>query len=113
MDDLQTLINSGADVNIVNSLGSTPLMICAKNGNVEHLELLYKNGAYLNVVDGQNHSALYYATEYNHIEAVKYLVKSGAKITSEIYMTAILKNYKKIISYFDSFDTSKQIMKER
>jgi ankyrin repeat protein len=113
MNDLKSLINSGADVNIVNDLGCTPLMMCAKNGNIEHLELLYKNGAYLNVVDRQNHSALYYATKWNNIDAVKYLVKNGAKVTNEIYMTAILKNYKKIISYFDSFDLSKQIMKKR
>lgn len=39
------LIKNGADVNLANKNGATPLDIAAFNGHVDFVELLLKNGA--------------------------------------------------------------------
>ncbi len=113
MDNIKSYINSGADINIANELGITPLMVSAKSGNIEIVKILVLNGARLNTKDNKDFTALYYATASNNINIVKYLVQNGAQISDNIYMTAMYKNYKDICLYFDSLDSVKQIIKEK
>ncbi len=110
MEEFKRSLENGADVNLSNHLGFTPLMSSAKSGNIAFVKLLVKHGARLNTLDNKHFSALHYATAHNNIDVVKYLMENGAQISDKIYMTSILKNYKSITLYFDSLDSVKQII---
>ena len=112
MDDFQSWIISGADVNYRDHLGFTALMAGAKNGDLKMVKLLVTYGAHINLKDNKHFCALHYATLYNNLSVVKYLVENGAVVTDAIYMTAIHKEHKRINLYFDSLDISKQILKQ-
>lgn len=43
--EIRELINSGADVNVINRLGGTPLMIASMKGHTEVVKLLLEAGA--------------------------------------------------------------------
>jgi uncharacterized protein len=45
LDDIQTLVTAGGDVNIVGDLGNTPLHIAAMSGQTEAVKLLLEVGA--------------------------------------------------------------------
>ena len=110
MENFKRSLEEGADVNLSNSLGFTPLMASSKSGNLDIVKLLIKHGARLNTLDNKHFSALHYATAFNKLDVVKYLMESGATINDKIYMTSILKNHKNITLYFDSLDIVKQII---
>ena len=113
MKQLKDWCESGADVNLQNHLGFSALMASSQKGELKIVKILIEHGAYLNIKDKNNFTALYYATLHNHLEVVKYLIQAGAILTDEIYMTAILKDFKKISSFFDTLDVVKQILKTR
>ncbi len=113
MDKLKAWCESGADVNYQNHLGFSALMASAQNGDLNVVRILVSYGASLNLKDKNNFTALYYATQHGHLEVTKYLINTGAVLTDEIYMTAILKDFKKISSYFDTLDITKQILKTK
>ncbi len=113
MEELKSWCESGADVNLQNHLGFSALMASAQKGDINVVNLLVSHGAYLNLKDKNNFTALYYATLHNHLDVTKYLIKAGAILTDEIYMTAILKDFKKISFYFDTLDVTKQILKTK
>ena len=86
------LIDNGADVNIKNSLGVTPLIIAA-GINYDTTKLLIKNGAKLkpkarfdspySIMGGD---ALFSAANNNIKENVKLLIESGANINTKSYL---------------------------
>ncbi|MCK5111663.1 MAG: ankyrin repeat domain-containing protein [Arcobacteraceae bacterium] len=110
MEELKAWCESGADVDFQNHMGFSALMASAQKGDLKVVKLLIEYGAHLNLKDKNKFSALYYATLNNHLDVVKYLVNNGARLNDEIYMTAILKDFKKISLYFDSLDIAKQIL---
>ncbi len=109
MEELRTWCES-ADLNIQDKMGTTPLMTSAQKGDLKVVKLIIQYGAHLNLKDKNKFSALYYATLNNHLDVVKYLMNNGARLNDEIYMTAILKDFKSISLYFDSLDLTKQIL---
>jgi uncharacterized protein len=70
---VELLINAGADVNAVDSLGHTPLEAAAFEGNLNILQLLLAHGA--NGIDGaqEMEAAVSIATKRGHHEFVKAL----------------------------------------
>jgi len=78
-----------ADTNIKDDIGTTPLMVAAKNGYKKIVELLLENGAEINAIEGielefgsgeskAGMTALIYAARGGHAEIVRLLLTKGA-----------------------------------
>ncbi|ADG70335.1 ankyrin repeat domain-containing protein [Brachyspira murdochii] len=72
------LINNGADINVTNEDGETPLMYASKVHNIKVIELLIQKGADINAFDNYGNTALIYGV--NNLETVKLLVENGADV---------------------------------
>ncbi len=109
MEEYYRLEKEGADFNISNEFGITPLMSASHTGNVTLVRFLLKHVRNVNLEDKEGNTALYYAVENSHLEVVKVLHEHGARISDFIYMYSITMNKKQIIRYFDMQDKNKQI----
>lgn len=76
------LIDAGADLNIRNDYGRTPLMHAATFGKVDACVLLLKAGADANICDKNNRSPLHMAAETLPLEVCNLFVKCGASADS-------------------------------
>ena len=77
---VKILIDGGADVNVQNVDGTTPLMLAAENKQTACLNYILKAGAQ---VDERNHygeTALMIASENGRLECVKTLIEAGADV---------------------------------
>ncbi|AGA67448.1 ankyrin repeat-containing protein [Brachyspira pilosicoli P43/6/78] len=72
------LINNGADINVTNEDGETPLMYASKLHNIKVIELLIQKGADINAFNNYGNTALIYGV--NNLETVKLLVENGADV---------------------------------
>jgi ankyrin repeat protein len=109
MEEYLRLEKEGADFNISNEFGVTPLMSAAHSGNVELVKLLLKYVRNVNQEDKEGNTALYYAVENNHLEVVKVLHEHGARISDFIYIYSITTKKRQIVRYFDMQDIRKQV----
>jgi ankyrin repeat protein len=71
----------GANPNIRDRGGNTPLMVAANEGNVFTTEILLVAGARVNILNDNKMSALHYAAMNGNIDLVKLLVKNKASKT--------------------------------
>ena len=76
--DIAALISAGADVNMPDIDGTTPLMIASETGNKAVLDLMLLPSAALDIRDELGHTALYHATVNNHASIVTMLLWHGA-----------------------------------
>lgn len=79
----QILIDSGADVNAVNHLGSTPLHCAARTklvflSFVSNCEFLLSHGANINAVDNKGRTPLHLAYKEGNTKVYKFLEEQGA-----------------------------------
>lgn len=74
------LIANGADVNIKNLKGLSPLSIAIKSHNIETYSLLIENGADINSVDYQGHTPIFYAAYSGFSDMVAQLINIGADV---------------------------------
>jgi ankyrin repeat protein len=85
LEQLELLISKGADVNLKNQEGWTPLHIAAKEGHVDIAALLIKNRAEVNERinsrdDPSGLTPLHIAAYSNHVDVVELLIGAGAQI---------------------------------
>ena len=73
----KTLIDNGANVNIIDNEGWTPLMRASLNGNAEIVEILLKNGAKASLLNSLNESALIHATTSKCIKCIEQIIENG------------------------------------
>jgi ankyrin repeat protein len=73
------LVEKGADVNVSDNDGQTPLIAAASSGNLKIVEFLVKNNALKDAKDTSMKTALHHAICSN-IEIVKFLVENNASI---------------------------------
>jgi len=106
---VEFLLNNGADVNTRDEKGFTLLMFLVTHQDTSLIAYIIKKGARVNDTSLCGLTALDYAVKENNLEIVTLLVDNGAVITDSSYMLAIRKRFKRIITYFDSFDENKQI----
>ena len=84
---VKMMLDHGADVNIVDPLGRTPLMYAAASDNLplEEVKMLVEHGADVNARDAHKRgadsgwTALYIARQHGDTPIVAFLLKSGAK----------------------------------
>lgn len=74
------LITSGAEVNVVNKRGDSPLMMAAMVGPPALVELLLEHGADLNMANEDGVDPLGFAAENGRTENIRLLIKKGAQI---------------------------------
>ena len=58
MESARLLIEAGADINLANSSGNTPLSVAARNGHTIIVKLLLEAGALVNTIDTVSHTFL-------------------------------------------------------
>ncbi len=83
-DMVEILIELGADVNLQDQLGNTPLIYAAASSigddNDEVMKILVKSGADLEAKDNDGYTALFWAFEMIRGDRIKILVELGADI---------------------------------
>ncbi len=77
-DIVQFLLEKGADPDLSDNLGKTPLIAAVEQNRVENIKLLLAHGANLNWQTKKGLTALWIATEYDRIDAARLLLDSGA-----------------------------------
>ena len=76
------LIENGADVNVTDANGNTPLIfIINKTGNQEITERLLEKGAAVNIQNRSGETALMYAAWRGHANIVRLLLENRADVT--------------------------------
>jgi len=79
-DEAKLLVNAGADIELPDPQGATPLMHAAGNNYLDILELLTQAGAMVDRQDNQGRTALMYAVDEGLPDAVKILLQAHAKV---------------------------------
>lgn len=78
---IEPLLNSGADVNFVNSKGYTALLIAARRNSLPIVETLIKYGASVNCSDAQSGSTpVHFACDKGNLEMLQLLDQNGANL---------------------------------
>jgi len=80
---LMSLIEFGADPNVQNFNGETPLHLAALNGNNSMVAFLIENGANVNAKNVEGSSPLHMAISAGHLEVVSYLATHGAFMNAQ------------------------------
>lgn len=79
--EVESLVESGADVNAANASGQTPLHLAAANGDADMVRVLIEDGAEFDMPDsGAGLSALHVAAQCGHERVVDLLVRYGADL---------------------------------
>ena len=76
---LRLLPENGADINVSNQIGRTPLIKASFHGALETVRLLLEHGADVDVKNINGKTALQFATDRGHGEVVELLREHGAK----------------------------------
>jgi hypothetical protein len=80
VEEAQSLITKGADINTQNTLGWTPLHSAIWNNKVNIVEMLVENKADINKENNKGETPLYFAAEKGNKRIVELLVNSGADV---------------------------------
>ena len=80
LEDVRTLLNDGADPNVHDKHGNTPLHNAAVAGSVDKAQLLFECGANLEAHNRFGRTPLHSACDIGWPEVVKILVRLGANV---------------------------------
>ena len=80
---VRTLLAAGADANVCDEEGRTPLMVAAQVGVVATLQVLLEYGADVDAVDGvKQQTALMSAIPLGYLPNIKCLIEAGADLNA-------------------------------
>jgi len=77
LDAVKTLLEEGADVDVVDDEERSPLLSAARNGHLQLVQLLLEKGADLDKGDGEGDTPLTAAAAAGHVDVVKFLLERG------------------------------------
>lgn len=83
LEQIEQLLDKGADLNALVLEGPTPLMEAAAEGHVDAVKLLLKRGAYVNLKRSHGCTALMRASQGGHIEVVRLLLNNRADVNAK------------------------------
>jgi Ankyrin repeats (3 copies)/Ankyrin repeat len=79
---MRGLLRNGADANLSNDTGVTPLILAAHKGrSLSVIRTLVRAGADVNIASSQGSAALFEYARHGDAECVEYLLRKGAKQT--------------------------------
>ncbi|WP_307972317.1 ankyrin repeat domain-containing protein [uncultured Brachyspira sp.] len=70
----------GANINIKDDKGNTPLIIASYNGHKEIVSMLIKNKANINDRNNEGDTAVMEACKQKNMDIIAILIKNGAKL---------------------------------
>ncbi|XP_076341142.1 rabankyrin-5-like [Tachypleus tridentatus] len=79
---LEILVKAGADLDVQNDLGLTPLMCAVDTGSTEVARVLIDFGTDTNLSDRNGQTSLHYAAYKNLPDIVKYLLHHGCDVNA-------------------------------
>ncbi|MBN1974173.1 MAG: ankyrin repeat domain-containing protein [Sedimentisphaerales bacterium] len=83
LEKVQSLIESGADVNIKNNGGWTPLYMASNGGYLDVAKVLIDKGANVNISNNWGWTPLHTASASGHQDIVKLLLTKGANVKTK------------------------------
>jgi ankyrin repeat protein len=86
---VKLLLDAGADPDIPDERGRTPLMIASKKGYDQIIKLLIKKGANLETQDSKGWTPLIHASHRGQVEIVKLLLTAGADINMGLILVNV------------------------
>ena len=101
---LKYLINENADVDALDSSGSSALFYCSMKGFSDCTSLLIKSGADVNLQNDKGSTALMFAASYGHPENVQILINNNASIYSVTNLGYTAMNYAAINGRWECVD---------
>jgi outer membrane protein assembly factor BamB len=88
---LQSLLDSGADIDVGNRYGATPLFFAAERGDLAMVTLLIESGARVDVEDTfYQMAAIDRALMGEHLDVVGYLLANGSPGADDILVEAVV-----------------------
>ena len=75
---IRFLLGRGADANIVDRAGQTPLILAAQLGFVDGIRALTAGGARVNFANGRGETPLHFAVQRRDVNTVRALIDAGA-----------------------------------
>lgn len=103
--EVMYLTDHGANINVKNDNGITPLMFACMNGNIDIVSALIHLGADLNLTNEKGQTAIMIAIENNHYYIMVELFNANAEIN--IYDD---NNLRAIDYYHNHFDQINQVL---
>jgi Ankyrin repeats (3 copies)/Ankyrin repeats (many copies) len=82
LERLRALISAGADMNVRDSEGWTPLMVAALKGHAKTVVLLLSHGAHIETRNNSGWTALRFASSVGDTEMMSLLIGYGADVNS-------------------------------
>jgi ankyrin repeat protein len=79
-DNLKLILNAGADVDLSNKAGETPLMVAAQLGRLDYVQALLDKKADPSAKNHEGNTALYFAIFEGHDDIAKRLIKAGTTL---------------------------------
>jgi ankyrin repeat protein len=84
LDQIQSLLNDGADINFIGEMGVTPLFYACKNSNIKIIKFLLNNGASIDLqIKDSGFTPLHFAAQEGQFDILKLLVESGANVNAK------------------------------
>lgn len=83
IDVVKTLLNTGADVSLPNTLGDTALHLAAWNGRSNIVDILLEYGADPRSENNEGWTPLFCASRFGHIEDLKKLIDAGGDVSHQ------------------------------
>ena len=80
VDEINSLLGQGVDVNCTDDNGCTSLLIASQNGHVGAVEVLIKAKAAVNQAKNNGATPLFIASQNGHVGAMKVLIKAKAAV---------------------------------
>jgi ankyrin repeat protein len=80
LDEVQQIVKDGANVNVIETDGWTPLHEASNNGDLETVRFLVNSGADVDCKDMYENTPLHYNALCGHTEIVRFLVSKGADL---------------------------------
>lgn len=109
---IEECLLEGANPNVKDPLGETPLHKAARIGNEAVINLLLSHGSNIEAVTFDGRSPLSNALKYEKITSVKTLLENGAKLTAQSFLTsrAVVENKPLNRSLSCDFNSNKSIV---
>jgi len=78
--EIEKLLNQGANINVQDEYGESPILAASKRGFVEIVKILLDRGADINLADTDGSTPLIEASKLGHLDVVKLLLSRGANV---------------------------------